>query len=171
MFVKYTVAALAVLTLAGGAFAAGRTITTDLVVVGAGAGGLTAGVAATDAGARKECHRGWWRQLHGRLLLCELCAPESRQCRRDAGAAIHPLRKQNVDLDKSDTYTWTTTFLEELKIKQRSHCPPDLRAFFVTALSVIASHCRKYICKHPRPNPRIPGCYQLFSADSRPTRL
>ena len=48
----YTAAAFAVMTMAGGVLAAERTITTDVVVVGAGAGGLTAGVAATDAGLK-----------------------------------------------------------------------------------------------------------------------
>lgn len=52
MLLKYTVAAAAVLVMAGGALAADRTINADLVVVGAGAGGLTAGVAATDAGLK-----------------------------------------------------------------------------------------------------------------------
>ena len=49
---KHTVAAMAILTLAGGALAADRMLTTDVVVVGAGSGGLTAGVAATDAGLK-----------------------------------------------------------------------------------------------------------------------
>lgn len=48
----YTAAAFAVMAMAGGTLAAERTITTDVVVVGAGAGGLTAGVAATDAGLK-----------------------------------------------------------------------------------------------------------------------
>ena len=49
---KHTVAAMAVLTLAGGALAADQMLTADVVVVGAGSGGLTAGVAATDAGLK-----------------------------------------------------------------------------------------------------------------------
>ncbi len=51
-YLKHTVAALAVLAMADGALAADRTIEVDVVVVGAGAGGLTAGVAATDAGLK-----------------------------------------------------------------------------------------------------------------------
>lgn len=51
-YLKHTVAALAVLAMAGGALAADRTIEVDVVIVGAGAGGLTAGVAATDAGLK-----------------------------------------------------------------------------------------------------------------------
>ena len=31
----------------------------------------------------------------------------------------HPLTKRNVDLDKSETYTWTLTFLEELKKRRK----------------------------------------------------
>ena len=49
---QYTVAATAVLSLAGGVLAADRSMTADVVIVGAGAGGLTAGVAATDAGLK-----------------------------------------------------------------------------------------------------------------------
>ena len=49
---QYTVAAAAVLSLAGGVLAADRSMTADVVIVGAGAGGLTAGVAATDAGLK-----------------------------------------------------------------------------------------------------------------------
>lgn len=49
---KHTVAAMVVLTLAGGALAADQMLTADVVVVGAGSGGLTAGVAATDAGLK-----------------------------------------------------------------------------------------------------------------------
>lgn len=51
----YTAAAFAVMTMAGGVLAAERTITTDVVVVGAGAGGLTAGVARN--GCRLEDDR------------------------------------------------------------------------------------------------------------------
>lgn len=51
-FLKHSVTAMAILTLAGGALAADRMLTADVVVVGAGSGGLTAGVAATDAGLK-----------------------------------------------------------------------------------------------------------------------
>lgn len=37
------------------------------------------------------------------------CAPIGRK------SVYHPLTKTNVDLDKSDTYTWTTEFLEQIK--------------------------------------------------------
>ena len=40
------------------------------------------------------------------------CQPIGRR------SVYHPLTKKNVDLDKSDTYTWATAFLEELR-KQR----------------------------------------------------
>lgn len=50
--IKYTIAAAAVAMLAGGALAADRTINADVVVVGAGAGGLTAGVAASEQGLK-----------------------------------------------------------------------------------------------------------------------
>ena len=51
-FLKHSVTAMAILTLAGGALAADRMLTADVVVVGASSGGLTAGVAATDAGLK-----------------------------------------------------------------------------------------------------------------------
>ncbi len=47
------------------------------------------------------------RQLY-RIFYYD-CAPIGRK------SVYHPLTKQNVDLDKSDTYAWTTAFLEELK--------------------------------------------------------
>ena len=31
----------------------------------------------------------------------------------------HPLTKKNVDLDKSDTFVWTSKFLEELKRRRK----------------------------------------------------
>lgn len=37
------------------------------------------------------------------------CAPIGRK------TVYHPLKKQNIDLDKSDTYTWTVEFFEQLK--------------------------------------------------------
>lgn len=37
------------------------------------------------------------------------CAPIGRK------SVYHPLRKVNVDLEKSDTYTWANEFLEQLK--------------------------------------------------------
>ena len=41
------------------------------------------------------------------------CEPVGRK------SVYHPLKKVNVDLDKSDTYTWTKAFLEELKTKRK----------------------------------------------------
>lgn len=41
------------------------------------------------------------------------CAPIGRK------SIYHPLTKKNVDLDKSDTYTWTTAFLNELKRRRK----------------------------------------------------
>lgn len=41
------------------------------------------------------------------------CAPIGRK------SVYHPLTKKNVDLDKSDTYTWATAFLDELKKKRK----------------------------------------------------
>lgn len=51
--------------------------------------------------------RGLERHLY-RIFYYD-CAPVGRK------SVYHPLTKKNVDLDKSDTYTWTTIFLEELK--------------------------------------------------------
>lgn len=51
------------------------------------------------------------RQLY-RIFYYD-CAPIGRR------TVFHPLTKQNVDLDKSDTYTWTTAFLEELKRRRK----------------------------------------------------
>ena len=45
---KFTAAAAAVLCFAGGALAADRVMDADIVIVGAGAGGMTAGAAAVD---------------------------------------------------------------------------------------------------------------------------
>lgn len=41
------------------------------------------------------------------------CAPVGRK------SVYHPLKRANVDLDKSDTYTWTNAFFEELKKKRK----------------------------------------------------
>jgi len=41
------------------------------------------------------------------------CAPIGRR------SVYHPLTKKNVDLDKSDTYAWSTAFLEELKKRRK----------------------------------------------------
>lgn len=51
------------------------------------------------------------RQLY-RIFYYD-CAPIGRK------SVYHPLTKQNVDLDKSDTYTWTTTFLQELRKRRK----------------------------------------------------
>lgn len=41
------------------------------------------------------------------------CAPIGRK------SVFHPLIRKNVDLDKSDTYAWSTVFLEELKRRRK----------------------------------------------------
>ena len=41
------------------------------------------------------------------------CEPVGRK------SVYHPLTKKNVDLDKSDTYTWMTVFLEELRKRRK----------------------------------------------------
>ena len=41
------------------------------------------------------------------------CEPVGRK------SVYHPLTRKNVDLDKSDTYTWTTEFLEQLKRRRK----------------------------------------------------
>lgn len=41
------------------------------------------------------------------------CEPIGRR------SVYHPLRRANVDLDKSDTYTWTFEFLEQLKRRRK----------------------------------------------------
>lgn len=51
------------------------------------------------------------RQLY-RIFYYD-CAPVGRK------SVYHPLTKKNVDLDKSDTYTWTNAFLEELKRRRK----------------------------------------------------
>lgn len=51
------------------------------------------------------------RQLY-RIFYYD-CAPIG--CR----SVYHPLTKKNVDLDKSDTYAWSTAFLEELKHRRK----------------------------------------------------
>ena len=50
------------------------------------------------------------RQLY-RIFYYD-CAPSKRN-------VYHPLTRQNVELDKSDTYTWTLAFLEELKRRRK----------------------------------------------------
>ena len=41
------------------------------------------------------------------------CEPIGRK------SVYHPLKKKNIDLDKSDTYTWATQFMEELKKRRK----------------------------------------------------
>lgn len=53
------------------------------------------------------------RQLY-RIFYYD-CAPIGRR------SIYHPLTKKNVDLEKSDTYAWTETFLGELR-KSRKFC-------------------------------------------------
>lgn len=51
------------------------------------------------------------RQLY-RIFYYD-CAPVGRK------SVYHPLTRKNVDLDKSDTYTWSTAFLAELKHRRK----------------------------------------------------
>lgn len=51
------------------------------------------------------------RQLY-RIFYYD-CAPIGRR------SVYHPLTKENVDLDKSDTYTWTSIFLDELRKRRK----------------------------------------------------
>lgn len=51
------------------------------------------------------------RQLY-RIFYYD-CEPVGRR------SVYHPLRKQNIDLDRSETYIWTTAFLSELKQKRK----------------------------------------------------
>ena len=51
------------------------------------------------------------RQLY-RIFYYD-CEPIGRK------SVYHPLRKANIDLDKSDTHTWATTFMEELKHRRK----------------------------------------------------
>lgn len=51
------------------------------------------------------------RQLY-RIFYYD-CAPIGRR------SVYHPLTKKNVDLDKSDTYSWTLTFLDELRRRRK----------------------------------------------------
>lgn len=55
--------------------------------------------------------RGVTRQLY-RIFYYD-CEPIGRK------SVYHPLTRKNVDLDKSDTYTWTTAFLDELKRRRK----------------------------------------------------
>jgi uncharacterized LabA/DUF88 family protein len=55
--------------------------------------------------------RGVVRQLY-RIFYYD-CEPIGRK------SVYHPLTKKNIDLDKSDTYTWTTAFFEELKRRRK----------------------------------------------------
>lgn len=59
--------------------------------------------------SRKDRHTE--RQLY-RIFYYD-CAPIGRR------SVYHPLTRQNVDLDKSDTYTWSTVFLEELRKRRK----------------------------------------------------
>lgn len=58
---------------------------------------------------RKDGNAG--RQLY-RIFYYD-CAPIGRR------SVYHPLTKENVDLDKSETYTWTNVFLNELRKRRK----------------------------------------------------
>lgn len=51
------------------------------------------------------------RQLY-RIFYYD-CEPVGRK------SVYHPLKRANVDLDKSDTYVWATAFMEELKRRRK----------------------------------------------------
>lgn len=51
------------------------------------------------------------RQLY-RIFYYD-CSPIGRK------SVYHPLTQKNVDLDRSDTYTWSTIFLAELKHRRK----------------------------------------------------
>ena len=51
------------------------------------------------------------RQLY-RIFYYD-CSPVGRR------SVFHPLTMKNIDLDKSDTYTWSNAFLEELKRRRK----------------------------------------------------
>ena len=51
------------------------------------------------------------RQLY-RIFYYD-CEPAGRR------SVYHPLTKRNVELDKSETYTWTLAFLDELKRRRK----------------------------------------------------
>lgn len=55
--------------------------------------------------------RGIERQLY-RIFYYD-CAPVGRK------SVYHPLTRRNIDLDKSDTYAWSTAFLDELKKRRK----------------------------------------------------
>lgn len=59
----------------------------------------------------RQKDRGQERQLY-RIFYYD-CAPVGRR------SVFHPLTGKNVDLDKSDTYIWTTAFLDELKRRRK----------------------------------------------------
>lgn len=70
----------------------------------------------------KELESYCYAHLHrgGSSIPCQLyrifyydCAPAGRR------SVFHPLLKKNIDLDKSDTYTWSTVFLDELKRRRK----------------------------------------------------
>ena len=56
-------------------------------------------------------HRQEDRQLY-RIFYYD-CEPVGRR------SVYHPLTKKNVDLDKSETYTWMLTFLDELRRRRK----------------------------------------------------
>lgn len=59
----------------------------------------------------RDCDKDEPRQLY-RIFYYD-CAPIERR------SVYHPLTKKNVDLDKSETYTWSNTFLNELKRRRK----------------------------------------------------
>ncbi len=88
-----TAVALAVMSMAGGVLAADRTITTDVVIVGAGAGGLTVGVAATDAGLKTVVLEknaivgGGGNYMEGTFFVGRLCRRPTTWASRPSGSS------------------------------------------------------------------------------------
>lgn len=54
-------------------------------------------------------------QLHIKKQKSELYRIFYYDCAPSDGQAYHPLKKTNINLKKTDTYTWTNAFLNELK--------------------------------------------------------
>ncbi len=69
-------------------------------------------------------------------------------CPPSGGQAYHPLLKKNINLKKTDTYSWTETFLNELRKARK----------FAVRLGVLSDVSTKYILK-----PEVER--QLFAGD------
>lgn len=58
-------------------------------------------------------HDGGGEERHLYRVFYYDCEPIGRR------SVYHPLLQKNIDLDKSDTYAWSTAFLEELKRRRK----------------------------------------------------